>query len=90
MLRLGISFKTQALYVTVFLTRYLDLFYDYVSLYNTVMKIFFIGSSCYILYLMKVKFRCVTLVIRVLGLLLTMVCAFHVSSLVGHPFAPSQ
>lgn len=55
--RSGISFKTQALYVTVFVTRYLDLFYDYVSLYNTLMKIFFIGSSVYILYLMKIQYR---------------------------------
>ncbi|KAL1744846.1 ER lumen protein retaining receptor-domain-containing protein [Schizophyllum fasciatum] len=53
----GISFKTQALYVTVFVTRYLDLFFRYISFYNTVMKIFFIGSSCYILYLMKFRFR---------------------------------
>ncbi|EJD08105.1 ER lumen protein retaining receptor [Fomitiporia mediterranea MF3/22] len=53
----GISFKTQALYVVVFITRYLDLFLgDYVSLYNTLMKLFFIGSSCYILYLMKMRF----------------------------------
>jgi len=53
----GISFKTQALYVTVFITRYLDLFHTWVSLYNFVMKVFFIGSSIYILYLMKVRFR---------------------------------
>ncbi|KAI0919097.1 hypothetical protein AcW1_003440 [Taiwanofungus camphoratus] len=53
----GISFKTQALYVTVFVTRYLDLFYDWVSLYNFAMKVFFIASSCYILYLMKRRFR---------------------------------
>ncbi|KAI0338378.1 ER lumen protein retaining receptor [Trametopsis cervina] len=53
----GISFKTQALYVAVFVTRYLDLFYDWVSLYNFVMKVFFISSSCYILYLMRAKFR---------------------------------
>ncbi|KAL5521371.1 KDELR1 [Sanghuangporus baumii] len=54
----GISFKTQALYVVVFVTRYLDLFFgEYVSLYNTLMKLFFIGSSCYILYLMKFRFR---------------------------------
>ncbi|KAH9919065.1 ER lumen protein retaining receptor [Amylocystis lapponica] len=39
----GISFKTQALYVTVFIARYLDLFIEWVSL------------SCYILYLMKVN-----------------------------------
>ncbi|KIL00888.1 hypothetical protein PAXRUDRAFT_821225 [Paxillus rubicundulus Ve08.2h10] len=53
----GISFKTQALYVLVFLTRYVDLFFHWVSLYNFVMKIFFIASSCYILYLMKYRFR---------------------------------
>ena len=53
----GLSFKTQALYVTVFVTRYLDLFYEWVSLYNFAMKLFFIGSSMYILYLMKFRFR---------------------------------
>ncbi|KAI0709626.1 ER lumen protein retaining receptor [Fomitopsis betulina] len=53
----GLSFKTQALYVTVFLTRYLDLFYDFVSVYNTFMKLFFISSSCYVLYLMKSQYR---------------------------------
>ncbi|KDQ56376.1 hypothetical protein JAAARDRAFT_70678 [Jaapia argillacea MUCL 33604] len=53
----GISFKTQALYVAVFVTRYLDLLYSWVSLYNFAMKVFFIGSSCYILFLMKVKYR---------------------------------
>ena len=58
----GISFKTQALYVTVFVMRYLDLIWGpYVSLYNSIMKIFFIGSSCYILFLMKFRFRCVPL-----------------------------
>lgn len=55
--RAGISFKTQALYATVFITRYLDLFTSWVSLYNFIMKIFFIGSSCYILFLMRTKFR---------------------------------
>ncbi|KAF5321581.1 hypothetical protein D9619_001572 [Psilocybe cf. subviscida] len=53
----GISFRTQALYVTVFVARYLDLFTRYISLYNSLMKIFFIGSSVYILYLMKFKYR---------------------------------
>jgi ER lumen protein retaining receptor len=54
----GISFKTQALYVAVFCTRYLDLFtFSFVSVYNVVMKIFFITSSAYILYLMRVRFR---------------------------------
>jgi hypothetical protein len=34
-----------------------DLLWSYVSLYNTVMKVFFISSSLYILYLMKRPFR---------------------------------
>lgn len=41
----------------VFVTRYLDLLWSWVSFYNFIMKLFFIGSSCYILYLMKVKYR---------------------------------
>ncbi|KAI6029396.1 hypothetical protein PISMIDRAFT_680340 [Pisolithus microcarpus 441] len=53
----GISFKTQALYVLVFLTRYLDLFWAWISWYNFLMKIFFISSSCYILYLVHYRFR---------------------------------
>ncbi|KAG2043815.1 ER lumen protein retaining receptor-domain-containing protein [Suillus americanus] len=53
----GISFKTQALYALVFMTRYVDLLFRWVSVYNFVMKIFFISSSCYILYLMKYRFR---------------------------------
>lgn len=53
----GISFKTQLLYTIVFVTRYLDLFFRWVSFYNFIMKIFFIGSSLYILHLMHRKFR---------------------------------
>ncbi|KAK9458322.1 ER lumen protein retaining receptor-domain-containing protein [Dipodascopsis uninucleata] len=54
----GISFKSQALYTVVYVTRYLDLIYGkQASLYNTLMKIFFISSSIYILYLMKYKFK---------------------------------
>lgn len=54
----GISFKTQALYVGVFCARYLDLLtFEFVSVYNVIMKLFFIGSSVYILYLMRLRFR---------------------------------
>ncbi|CAJ0749143.1 16660_t:CDS:2, partial [Entrophospora sp. SA101] len=53
----GISFKTQLLYAIVFVTRYLDLFTTWISVYNTLMKVFFIATSIYILYLMKAKFR---------------------------------
>ena len=51
----GLSLKTQALYLLVFLTRYTDLFFDFISVYNTCMKLLFIGSSGGIVYLMKFK-----------------------------------
>lgn len=54
---LGISLKTQALFCIVFLTRYIDVTFKFISLYNTCMKLFFIASSIYVLYLMKVKFK---------------------------------
>ena len=50
----GISFKSQFLYLAVYITRYLDLlwtFYLPSSLYNTTFKILFIGSSIYVVYL---------------------------------------
>mmetsp|Transcript_37514 Transcript_37514/g.60061 ORF Transcript_37514/g.60061 Transcript_37514/m.60061 type:complete len:221 (+) Transcript_37514:41-703(+) len=49
----GISLKTQALYCVVFTCRYLDLFWNFWSLYNWVMKLIFIGSSYTIVYYMK-------------------------------------
>ena len=51
----GISLKTQFLYAVVFSTRYLDLFTSFVSLYNTVMKLFFLATSWHICYLMRNK-----------------------------------
>ncbi|CUM62973.1 uncharacterized protein PRCAT00000533001 [Priceomyces carsonii] len=53
----GLSLKTQTLYVLVFVTRYLDLFTHFVSLYNTSMKLFFIGSSLYTVYIMTNKYQ---------------------------------
>ena len=48
-----VSAKTFEIYLLVFCTRYLDLFMYFISLYNTSMKILFIGASAYILYLMR-------------------------------------
>ena len=48
----GISRKTQELYLLVFLLRYLDLFTNFFSLYNTVMKIIFIVFTAGIVFLM--------------------------------------
>eukprot|EP01111_Echinosteliopsis_oligospora_P009535 TRINITY_DN2810_c0_g1_i1.p1 TRINITY_DN2810_c0_g1~~TRINITY_DN2810_c0_g1_i1.p1 ORF type:complete len:219 (+),score=23.46 TRINITY_DN2810_c0_g1_i1:125-781(+) len=53
----GISLKTQIMYVLVFTTRYLDLFTNHYSLYNTVMKIIFLGTTYTIVYLMSTKYR---------------------------------
>ena len=53
----GISGKSQALFLVVFVTRYLDLLTNFVSLYNTVMKLFFIGSAAGTVYLMYFKFK---------------------------------
>ncbi|CAI9761384.1 unnamed protein product [Fraxinus pennsylvanica] len=49
----GISLKTQELYALVFATRYLDLFTDYISLYNTLMKLIFLGSSFSIVWYIR-------------------------------------
>ena len=51
----GISLKTQLLYCVVFTCRYLDLFWNFWSLYNWVMKVIFIISSYTIVYYMKFK-----------------------------------
>uniref|UniRef100_A0A1L8DUM2 ER lumen protein-retaining receptor n=1 Tax=Nyssomyia neivai TaxID=330878 RepID=A0A1L8DUM2_9DIPT len=53
----GISGKSQILFTIVYVARYLDLFTTYISLYNTVMKIFFLVASGMTVYLMYVKFR---------------------------------
>lgn len=66
----GISLKTQILYAIVFSCRYLDLismwfldlpeginFWEYVSIYNTVLKIVFLASSWGTVYIMKTTYR---------------------------------
>ncbi|KAF8849419.1 hypothetical protein BDZ45DRAFT_708820 [Acephala macrosclerotiorum] len=47
----GVSLITQALYCVVFISRYLDLFM-FNTAWNTILKIFYILSSLYILFLM--------------------------------------
>lgn len=48
----GLSKKTQMAYALVFTLRYLDLFTSFYSLYNTILKVLFIASSYWILWLM--------------------------------------
>ncbi len=54
---LGISGKSQVLFALVFTTRYLDLVFSFISIYNTVMKIIFLITAYGTLYLMFIKFR---------------------------------
>ncbi len=45
------------MFALVFTTRYLDLFTNFVSPYNTAMKVFFLGTAFGTLYLVFFKFK---------------------------------
>lgn len=53
----GISAKSQMLFAIVFTTRYLDLFTNFVSLYNSFMKVVFLSSTYGTIYLMLYTFK---------------------------------
>ncbi|KAK3657596.1 endoplasmic reticulum retention protein [Elasticomyces elasticus] len=55
----GISFKSQFLYLVVYVSRYLDLFWTdpTKNLWNFVFKIIFIACQSYIVYLMLVDYK---------------------------------
>lgn len=56
----GISRKTQEIYLGVFLTRYLDLIFyphsfSFLDIYNSIMKIIFIGTASTVVYYFRFK-----------------------------------
>ena len=51
----GVSLKTQELFLLVFVTRYLDLLTRFISLYNSVMKILYIGSTAAIVHMIRYR-----------------------------------
>uniref|UniRef100_A0ABI7YDP8 ER lumen protein-retaining receptor n=1 Tax=Felis catus TaxID=9685 RepID=A0ABI7YDP8_FELCA len=53
----GISGKSQILFALVFTTRYLDLFTNFISVYNTVMKVVFLLCAYVTVYMIYGKFR---------------------------------
>jgi len=53
----GVSGKSVLLYAVVFTCRYLDLFTHFVSLYNSIMKIIYLVSTYFTLYLIYRKFK---------------------------------
>lgn len=53
----GISGKSQILFALTFASRYLDLFTNFVSMYNSVMKLIYLAASFSTVYLMYAKFK---------------------------------
>ena len=51
----GLSYKTQEIFLVVFITRYFDIFTGWKSMYLFLMKIIFIIITAYTMYLMKIK-----------------------------------
>lgn len=49
----GISVRSHELFLLVFVTRYLDLFTSFYSIYNSVMKVVYIGSTASIIYTIR-------------------------------------
>lgn len=43
----------QEMYVIVYVCRYLDLLWSFISIYNTVMKLVFITTTGYLVWLMR-------------------------------------
>jgi ER lumen protein retaining receptor len=53
----GISGKSQILFALTYMTRYLDVFTSFVSVYNTTMKFAFVSASAFTVYLIYKKYR---------------------------------
>lgn len=53
----GLSGKSVALYAVVFTCRYLDLFFTFISIYNSVMKVIYLVATYGTIYLIYRKFR---------------------------------
>lgn len=51
----GISLKTQELFLLVFVTRYVDLVFHFVSVYNATMKVLYLGFSSAIVFGIRFK-----------------------------------
>merc|ERR1712070_858717 len=76
--------------------RYIDIFWNFISLYNTVMKILFIGTTGYILFLMKTDLKAkpspetestkALMAIVPSCALLALVLNDHTTECSGHPF----
>merc|ERR1712167_141667 len=91
----GLSGKSQILYFTVFLTRYLDLFTVYISMYNTCMKVIYLSATfltCYFIYAKfrsthnrdDDRFRMIFIIVPAAGLAALVITILHLRNCVGH------
>jgi len=51
----GVSCKMQEMYLIVFCSRYLNMFWVEAPVYNTVMKVIYMASTSYLIYVMRKK-----------------------------------
>ena len=87
----GISGRSQILYLLVFLTRYIDIFFNFISVYNTGIKIFFIASSLTNIYLVLVKYKAtISSDMDNFRIELLIIPAAVLAVLVNHEFAPME
>ena len=87
----GISGRSQILYLLVFLTRYIDIFFNFISVYNTGIKIFFIASSLTNIYLVLVKYKAtISSDMGNFRIELLIIPAAVLAVLVNHEFAPME
>ena len=52
---LGLSYRTQEIYLVVYVTRYIGIIFGWTSFYLFAMKILFISITAYTIYLIKFK-----------------------------------
>mgnify|MGYP001113597247 CR=1 FL=1 len=53
----GISLKTQLIYAFVFITRYVDIFWNFTSLYNWIFKVFYLTTTFATIYYIAFKYK---------------------------------
>ncbi len=54
---MGISLRSQLLFCLVWVSRYMDIFTNHYSIYNTILKIVYLATSFYTIYLVSKKYR---------------------------------
>lgn len=87
----GISLKTQLLYMTVFVTRYLDLLtFRFDSFYNTILKLVYLSTTGYTIHLMIKYTKTISNYVDDFKLLYIFVPSFILSLVFNYKFTPVE